>query len=417
MRDSWLEPWQPRAGEWDRAAAQHLFRRAGFGARPEELERALAEGPAPTLARLSETRTDPELARSVHTLLAAGDVTLLQAWWMGLILAGGAPLRERMTLVWHDHFATSNDKVDDVRLMHAQNELFRSHGLGDFRLLLHAVARDAAMLTWLDGDSNRRGHPNENFARELLELFALGIGNYDERDVQEAARAFSGWGTEGRATVFRPERHDDGEKVLFGQRGRYDADEALDLVLAQPACMSHVARVLLEAFVAPAPEPGWIDALAEELRADEWDIGRTLSTLLSSRLFHSEHARRTRIAGPVELLAVTARCLGARAAPVQLARQASAMGQALFRPPSVKGWDGGRAWIHSGSWIARHNALVALAAASEPREPVLEELLPDLASPELEAGLQRLARAASGEREAREAELALVLTAPEYQLF
>ena len=169
-------------------------------------------------------------------------------------LAGGAPLRERMTLVWHDLFATSNDKVDDVRLMHAQNELFRTQGLGDFRALLHALARDPAMLVWLDGDSNRRGHANENFAREVLELFALGIGNYGERDIQEAARAFSGWGTEGRASVFRAAHHDDGEKTLFAQTGRWSSDDALDLILAQPACARHVARVLLG--IDPAANPG-----------------------------------------------------------------------------------------------------------------------------------------------------------------
>ena len=191
MRSGLLEPWQPQAGEWDRSAVLHLFRRAGFGARPEELELALAEGLEPTLARLLADRAAPELRASIQPLLATGELELLQAWWMALILEGGAPLRERMALVWHGHFASSNDKVGDVRLMFAQNELFRTHGLGDFRALLRAVARDPAMLRWLDGDSNRRGHPNENFAREAMELFTLGIGNYGERDVQEAARAFS----------------------------------------------------------------------------------------------------------------------------------------------------------------------------------------------------------------------------------
>lgn len=417
MSDAWLEPWRPSPDEWDRAAAQHLLRRAGFGARPLELERALAEGPEATLARLFENETEAELAHSVQALLAAEDITLLQAWWLSLILAGGAPLRERMTLVWHDHFATSNDKVADVRLMHAQNELFRSRGLGDFRVLLAGVARDPAMLIWLDGESNRRGHPNENFARELLELFALGIGNYTELDVRELARALTGWGTEGRATVFRPERHDGDEKTIFGQRGRFGSDEALTLVLAQPACARHVARVLLEAFVALEPEPGWIDALASELRANEWDVGRTLHTLLASRLFHSEHARRTRIAGPVELLAVAVRSLEARVPPARIARQAGAMGQALFRPPSVKGWDGGRAWIHTGSWIARHNALVELAEASEPGARPHAELLPGRPSPELAAGLERIADEAASTREARTTSLALVLTSPEFQLF
>jgi uncharacterized protein (DUF1800 family) len=432
-----LAPWEPRADEWDPAAIQHLWRRAGFGATPAELERSLAEGLTTTLARLFEDRTDPDLAGTARAVLAAGDLELLQAWWMGMILAGGAPLRERMTLVWHDHFATSNEKVDDVRLMHAQNELFRAHALGDFRALLAGVARDPAMLLWLDGDSNRVGRPNENFARELLELFTLGIGNYAERDVRETARALSGRGTRGRAFELRPEHHDDGEKTILGSTGRLDGDGALAAILAQPACARHVARMLLEAFVAPVAREEWVAALAEVLHDAQWDVGHALRVLLASRLFHSDSARRSRIAGPVELIAVAARTLGARVAPRRAARMAADMGQALFRPPSVKGWDGGRAWIHSGSWIARHNALVALASsdgvakgeivvALEPllgsapeqvAERTLARLLPHGADPRLTESLQCAARSADDAVAARRACTAIVLTSPEFQLF
>jgi len=437
MRDELLEPWRPSAGAWDRAAVAHLYRRAGFGATPEELERALAAGLEASLEPLFAEHTDPALRDSIRPLLAAGELELLQAWWMSLILAGGAPLRERMTLVWHDLFATSNDKVDDVRLMHAQNELFRTQALGDFRALLHAVARDPAMLVWLDGDSNRRGHPNENFARELLELFALGLGNYDERDIRAAARAFTGWGTDGRAFAFRAGQHDDGEKTLFGCTGCWSGDDALELVLVQPACARHVARVLLEAFVAGEAQAPWIEAVARELVRCEWNVERVLRTLLSSRLFFSPVARRARIAGPVELVAVAVRALEARVAPRRAARWAAEMGQALFRPPSVKGWDGGRAWIHSGSWIARHNALVELAqgrpggegevrvelarllgpaAGDELAATLLEHLLPDSADAELAAALRRTLRQPELER-ARTAGAALLLTTPEFQLF
>ncbi|MSR63770.1 MAG: DUF1800 domain-containing protein [Planctomycetes bacterium] len=436
MSDELLEPWRPTAGAWDRAAAAHLYRRAGFGATPAELERALEVGHEASLEQLFAERTEPALRASIRPLLAAGELELLQAWWMGLILAGGAPLHERMTLVWHDLFATSNDKVDDVRLMHAQNELFRTQGLGDFRALLHALARDPAMLVWLDGDSNRRGHANENFAREVLELFTLGIGNYEERDVQEAARAFSGWGTEGRASVFRAAQHDDGEKTLFAHAGRWSSDDALDLILAQPACARHVARVLLEAFVGSEVQEPWIAAVVAELVRCEWNVERVLRALLSSKLFFSPAARRARIAGPVELVAVAARALGARVAPRRAARWAAEMGQALFRPPSVKGWDGGRAWIHSGSWIARHNALVELARGGADEGEVhvdlalvlgagagealaaalLERLLPDTADAELAAALRRTLRQPDLEQ-ARIAGAALLLTTPEFQLF
>jgi uncharacterized protein (DUF1800 family) len=432
-----LEPWRPDTGEWNRAAAAHLFRRAGFGAAPQELERALARGPEAALAELFADRGAPELRESVRQLLATGSLELLQAWWMSLILDGGAPLRERMVLLWHGHFATSNAKVDDVRLMHGQNELLRSGGLGDFRALLHAIVRDPAMLVWLDGDSNRSGHPNENLARELLELFALGIGNYAESDIREAARALSGWGTEGRSFVSRPHYHDAGRKLFLGQEGCWDGDDVVDLVLEHPACSRHVARVLLEAFVAPAAEPAWIEALAAALREHEWHIGRVLEILLSSRLFFSPLARRSRIAGPVELLAVSTRTLEARIAPRLAAELSAELGQALFRPPSVKGWAGGRAWINSGSWIARHNALERIAAADgtsggevqldlarvlgdDPAllpERALAALLPEGGGRCLEQALERIARSSEDPARKRTLVAALVLTAPEYHLF
>ena len=436
MTEDVLAPWRPAAGQWDRAAAAHLLRRAGFGARPGGLERACERGLAGTLEDLLTAREGAELRASARSVLATGSLELLQAWWMALILSDGAALRERMTLVWHDHFATSNDKVQDVRLMHGQNELLREHGLGDFRRLLLAVARDPAMLVWLDGNSNRRGHPNENFARELMELFALGIGHYAEDDVREAARALSGWGTEGRSALFRPEQHDEGEKVLFGQRGPWSAEQAVELVLAQPACSRHVARTLLVAFVAPDPDEAWVEGLASVLREGDWNVAHALEVLLASELFFSPRARRSRIAGPVELVAASARALDAGLAPRRAARMAAAMGQALFRPPSVAGWDGGRAWINSGSWIARHNALLELvqpedaeglrvdltralgddAAADVLPARVLATLLPE-GDGELARELAHLARAAHEPGRARELCTALVLTAPEYHLF
>ena len=268
-----LRAWRPGRGEWDACAILHLHRRAGFGANREELERASLEGLEPTLGRLFEDHTSSELRDSIQPLLAAGNLEFLQAWWMARILAGAAPLRERMTLVWHDLFATSHDKVDDVRLMHGQNELLRREALGDFRVLLHAIARDPAMLVWLDGNSNRKEQPNENFAREVLELFALGKGNYTEHDVQEAARAFSGWGTAGRAFVLSPEHQDDGAKTILGRTGAWDGGQALDLMIGHPACARHIAHVLLEAFVSPRVEPHWVAALAETIRISDWDIG------------------------------------------------------------------------------------------------------------------------------------------------
>lgn len=360
-----LEPFRPGAdGPWDRAAAAHLLRRGGFGPAPGDVQRAVAEGPERTRARLFEPPGhEPALLEGIRHMLAAGSVEHLQAWWMALILAGGDPLRERVTLMWHDHFATSHDKVDDVRLMHRQNELFRALGLGDFRVLLHALAKDPAMLVWLDGDQNRRGHPNENFAREVLELFGLGIGHYAEHDVTEAARAFTGWGTRGRAFAYRAEHHDAGEKTVFGRRGDFTGEEVIDLVLAHPACPRWIARRLLEEFVTPDATDALVDEVADLLVEHDWNVGQTLEQLLGSRLFFAAEHRSARIAGPVELVAFSARATGAQVPPKEVARAAGRMGQSLFRPPSVKGWDGGRAWINAGTWLARHNLLTRLASA------------------------------------------------------
>jgi uncharacterized protein (DUF1800 family) len=360
-----LERWKPGRGEFDRGAAAHLLARAGLGYSAEQLESALERGLDATVdALFDEPAHDPALLTAIDTLLGAGKIEALQAWWMALILGGRAPLRERLTLHWHDHFATSWDKVQDVRLMHGQNELFRARGAGDFRVLLREVARDPAMLVWLDGNSNRKGHANENFAREVLELFALGIGNYTERDVTEAARAFTGWGVDARKFRFAAKDHDEGEKLLFGRSGALDGEAALEQILAQPACSRHIATRLLREFGGTEPSVELVSGLARELVAGEWSIGRALAVILRSRWFHAPERRRNRIAGPVELVALSVRKLGASIAPARAAAACHEMGQTLFRPPSVKGWDGGRAWINAGTWLARHEFLVELAHAA-----------------------------------------------------
>jgi uncharacterized protein (DUF1800 family) len=434
-----LSAWEPRRGEWDRAAAAHLYRRAGFGAGASELDAALTSGYEAAVARLVEHEADDAaLVGGARHLLAAGQLEPLAAWWMALMLAGTAPLRERVALLWHDHFATSHAKVGDVRLMHRQNELFRRRGLGDFRELLHAVAQDPALLVFLDGGENRRGQPNENFARELMELFALGRGAYGERDVQEAARAFTGWGTSGRSFELRADHHDAGQKTVLGTSGALGGEDVVDAILEQPACARWIAARLLAEFVAPAPEPAWVEAAAELLVREEWNVRETVRALLSSALFFSPRARRARIAAPVELVVSTAHVLGAHIAPRAAARAAEEMGQALFRPPSVKGWDGGRAWIKAGSWVARHNLLAAVAGgdageaelevdasaalgaprtAAEAAERAVHLLTPDLAGSPFAASVLEAVRAEVDGPEAAGLALGLVLTAPEYHFY
>jgi len=291
------------------------------------------------------------------------------------------------------------------------------------------------MLVFLDGDENRRGAPNENFARKLMELFALGRGNYGERDVQEAERAFTGWGTEGRAFRVREAHHDPGEKTVLGRSGALRGEDAVDAVLAQPACARWIAARLLAELVAPDPEPAWIDATARELLRADWSVAAVVRTLLSSELFFSPRARRARIAGPVELIVATARLLGAHLAPSAAARAALEMGQPLFRPPSVKGWDGGRAWINAGAWAARHNFLCSAAEdggalevdaaallgepadAGQAAERAVALLVPDLAGSPFAEAVATAARAHGAASDPAPLALALVLTAPEYHLF
>jgi len=422
-----------RAVDFDHAAAAHLHRRAGFGAKRATIEASVTAGLDATVDGLLARRAhDPALHAGIRRLLGTERIDSVQAWWLALILGDRAPLVERVTLMWHDHFATSNDKVRDARMMHAQNELFRAHGLGDFRSLMHRVAKDPAMLVWLDGGANRVGEPNENFAREVLELFALGLGNYTERDVQELARAFTGWGVEKRAFVGRPAHHDPREKHIFGHRGRFGGEEALDLVLAQPACPRHVARRLLAEFVEPEPRPEDVEAWARVLVEEDWDVAAFLTRLLRSELFFSGRARRSRIAGPIEWVARTALELGARVVPADALAAVTAMGQAPLRPPSVKGWDGGRTWIHAGSWLARTefaSALVFDAGRFDAREALgrpapeatveaaLERLLPGHGpAPALVSALEDAAAASPDADVAARRVLALLLTAPEAHL-
>jgi uncharacterized protein (DUF1800 family) len=265
----------------------------------------------------------------------------------------------------------------------------------------------------------------------VLELFGLGIGNYTERDVQEAARAFSGWGVDGRAFVSRERYHDDGPKEVFGERGRFDGHDLVDLILAHPACPRHVARRLLAEFAHPEPDEAQVDEWAAVLVQEDWNVERTLERLLRSQLFAA--SRRSRIAGPVELVAMTAVTLGVAVTPRDAAQAAAEMGQSLYRPPSVKGWDGGRAWIHAGSWLARHNHLTALAAAHGGRVDLSESygplrapedvaaaalalLLPEGATPAVRSTLEQVARESADLDDALRHVTALVLTAPEYHL-
>lgn len=291
-------------------------------------------------------------------------ITELRAWWLDEMRATPSPLTERMTLFWHNHFVSSEQKVRDARLMYAQNAAFRREALGSFAALVHTVAKDPAMLIYLDGARNRRGAPNENFAREVMELFTLGEGHYRQSDVSEAARAFTGIGVDRQAgeAVFRPRLHDNGFKDVLGVRGNLDTDTVLDVLLAQPETASFIVAKLWREFVSPAPDPREVERIAADFRASGYAIKIALRELLLCDAFWAAENRGTLVKSPAELVVGTLRVLALDPGNMRPFAAATArMGQTLFAPPNVKGWPGGDAWINSSTLLARQRFLAALS--------------------------------------------------------
>jgi hypothetical protein len=264
-----------------------------------------------------------------------------------------------MTLFWHNHFATSYAKVRSTKLMYEQNVILRKHALGRFRPFLLDMSRDTAMLVWLDSNRNVKGAPNENYAREVMELFSLGVGNYTEKEVQEAARAFTGWhhDAEGAAFEFVAALHDDGEKTLFGKTGRWTGEDVVRLCCDHDACAKFLVGKLYTFLVSETrPPERLLEPLATAFRKSDYDIAALVKTILSSRLFYSQHAYRKRVKWPVEYAvgAVRAACPG-RVPLSDLTDPLAKMGQNLFAPPNVKGWRTGTDWLNSATLLARNN--------------------------------------------------------------
>jgi uncharacterized protein (DUF1800 family) len=351
----------------------HLRRRAGFAATWDELQRDLADGPGPSIERLlaggSRSRGVPEgfeqtAATLANTAVASRDPARLKAWWFYRMLFGPDPLGEKLTLLWHNHFATSNLKVDDLAAMHRQNNLFRELARAPFGQLLDRAVRDPALLLWLDAPANRKSHPNENLARELMELFTLGLGHYSERDVKEAARALTGWTLVEERFQEVPAKHDAGEKIILGRRGPWTGADLIRMLREHPATAERLARRLCELFMGEgAVDAGGVNALAAGLRAHDLDIAWAVTTVLGSRGFFAETNLRTRVLGPVEYIVGAARALELFEPPpstLMLADWAARLGQDLFYPPNVGGWPGGRSWISTQTMIGRANFAAAL---------------------------------------------------------
>ena len=397
--------------EWNRDRAQHLLERAGFGGTPQEIDEWARMTPAQAVRRLvyypsladklapfeasgaHDMGLEPfaasrpaatDLAKATGEALGvktkpAGNRKLQQVadrylywlrasrlethrlgyWWANRMLNTPRPFQEKLTLFWHGHFATTEEKVRDFRKLHKQNELLRSHANGKFRDLMVAVAKDPAMLAFLDAGVNLKGAPNENFAREIMELFTMGVGNYSEQDIKEAARAFTGWNYNNLTFVINPQQHDEGEKTILGQRGRFNGEQVIDILLAQPVTAEYLAGKLYRYFVREELSPALQQQLGKLLRDSHYDIAAFMESVFLSKDFYSETSVATRIKPPVELLISTYKKMGLKTVPgiPDFNEQSELLGQKLFYPPNVAGWAHGRSWITPGLLLARGNVM------------------------------------------------------------
>lgn len=371
--------------------ARFLLTRTGFSPPPRDVAHFVGMTRAQALAELLDgTRTQsvtppPDWVRELPPSRAARAAFTpderraeqqlrnrrydeLRAWWVREMLVTPSPLTERMTLFWHNHFTSGQDKVPFPQTIAAQNALLRADALGNFGAMLHGVAKDPAMLQYLDGASNRKGRPNENFAREVMELFTLGEGHYTQRDVSEAARAYTGWGLDPDtlAYVFRPNVHDDGVKTVLGEAGRFDGDAVLDILLARPETARFVAAKLWREFVSDTPDADVVEHVAARFRQSGYDIKAALAVLLSSDAFWADRNRGVLVKSPAEFVVGTVRLFDVGygdAAP--FANTLRALGQPLFYPPNVKGWPGGAIWINSSTLLARKQFVEQMMRATE----------------------------------------------------
>jgi uncharacterized protein (DUF1800 family) len=373
----------------DIALMAHLMRRAGFGASRDELETRAAKGYDATVAELlnpdSQPPVDPYvlLRHQPAALLPGGQPPMGNVNYMYYLVNSQRPLEEKMALFWHSVFATGNSKVDNYDQLLEQIDMFRKHGMGNYRDLLLMIAKNPTMLFWLDNNQNHGTAVNENWGRELLELFSLGAGNYTEVDVREASRAFTGWTFETKLPrlpygrfpwkfEYRAEDHDDGEKTFLGHKGNLNGEDIIDIIVQQPACAKFICRHLYNFFVADEPQvPAWsieeprdpaaIAAMMKVFQETKGEMTPVLRTLFKSDFF--KKARYQHLKSPAEVVVGTLRLVGGYELPKpgygELSMQPSYMGQDLLNPPSVEGWHTGKEWINSGSLMSRINFVAA----------------------------------------------------------
>jgi hypothetical protein len=410
---SWTDDLAPIAqSDWNQARAAHLLERAGFSGTPEEIARLAKLTPAQAVAELvdyqtirselppfdesqiwdpgmdpfppsraeavriarekgvglgqpvlpagTQRRLQPVVDKFFYSLIANGiETQRLGLWWANRMLSSKRPLEEKLTLFWHSHFATGQNKVRDYRMMLRQNELFREHASGRFRDLLVGILKDPAMLVYLDNGENIKSHPNENFGRELLELFTMGVGNYSERDVREAARAFTGWTNDVLQFKFDASQHDDGAKAFLGRTGALNGEDIVDTILAQPVTAEFISAKLYRFLVRDDIAAPVRADLARTYRDGGYDVKPLLKRIFLSRDFYSQASVGTQIKSPVQLFVSTYRKMGLLEIPTipDFGRMTAALGQSLFEPPNVAGWAGGRTWITPSTLLNRGNLM------------------------------------------------------------
>ncbi len=439
-----LRPISDRRFGYDQAA--HLLNRAGFGAQPRQVARFAGMGPGRAVDALldfAEDQTDEpgpfdpdilkpltaEQRRRIAIARRRNDEPVLaefqarrneqrkkdrqqfrrlQHWWLRRMVDSAHPLREKLTLFWHGHFATNYRGCPDSYLLYQQNQLFRQHAAGSFAELARRIVRDPAMIVFLNNDRNRKASPNENLARELMELFTLGEGQYRESDIKQGARALTGYTREDNDFEFNRRIHDAGGKRILGRQGAFDGDDFVRICLSRQACATFIAGKLYRFFVADLPdEPGpehqaTIDALAQTLRRHDYQLKPMLRQLFLCERFYDQTIRGQMIKSPTQLLVGLMRQLGIQQRNMDyLTAAMRLMGQELFNPPNVAGWPGGRAWINTSTLFVRHNLATYLITGRRPngrrtsRAQALDPmpLIEDLVEPDARAVVDHLAGA------------------------
>jgi uncharacterized protein (DUF1800 family) len=386
-------------------AARHLLSRVGFAATAVDIQ---------TFAKLSRAEAADQLVKGAVTVAVTSqlpwvnelplspakrqkmareeirdEVALnnertfeLRDWWFREMLNTPSPLTEKMTLFWHNHFATSQQKVRFGGYIYRQNILLRRNALGNFGNLLHEMARDPAMLIYLDGANSRKEQPNENFAREVMELFTLGEGNYSEKDIKEVARAFTGWSLDRETGQFKFRRsiHDYSNKTIFGKTGNFEGDQVLDLILARPETAQFITRKLWREFVSPEPDEKEVKRMAAIFQESGYNIGKLMRVMLSSDAFYAMDNRATLIKSPVEFVVGTLKTFEIEAPSLRpFVLSAAMLGQNVFAPPNVRGWPGGEAWINSATLLGRKQLLDRLFR-NEDRMEVTMRAMDDMAA-------------------------------------